>query len=76
MTFLSDLPIGKTAKIIGFSANKRALIRFMEMGLRVNGAIAVLGRLPLGGNLVALSNYGKYSLRQKEARQIKIAPLP
>ena len=71
---LSDLPIGKTAKIIGFSATEGALIRFMEMGLRANEAIAMLGRLPLGGNLIVLSDHGKYSLRLKEARQIKIAP--
>ena len=44
----------------------------MEMGLRVKESIQILGWLPLGGNLVILSNHGKYILRKKEAQLIKV----
>ena len=71
MTALSNLAIGQKAKIACFETNEKTLIRFMEMGLYINEKIQMLGKLPLGGNLIILSNNGKYTLRKKEARLIK-----
>ena len=71
MTSLSHLPIGQKAKIICFETNEKTQIRFMEMGLCINDLIQVLGKLPLGGNLVILSEHGKFTLRKKEAHSIK-----
>ena len=43
----------------------------MEMGLRINEWVQMLGKLPLGGNVVILSEYGKYTLREEEAQLIQ-----
>ena len=72
MISLSYLPIGQKAKISGFSANKNIVLRFMEMGLKINETIQVLEKLPFGGNLIILSKYGKYSLRRSSASQIQV----
>lgn len=72
MISLASLAIGQKAKIARFETNQKTLFRFMEMGLRVNEPIQMLGKLPLGGNLVILSDYGKYILREKTARLIRI----
>lgn len=66
MISLSDLTIGQKAKIICFETNEKTINRFMEMGLCVNDQIQILGKLPLGGNLIILSSHGKYTLRKKK----------
>lgn len=72
MISLSYLPVGQKAKISGFSAGGGLGLRFMEMGLRINETVQVLGKLPFGGNLVILSKHGKYSLRSSSASQIQV----
>ena len=72
MTPLSDLAIGQKAKIVRFETNKKTLMYFMKMGLRINDQIQMLGQLPLGGNILILSSHGKYTLRKKTAQFIKI----
>ena len=72
MTSLSNLPVGQKAKIVCFETNNETLTRFMEMGLWINEQIQMLGKLPLGGNLIILSEHGKYTLRKKTAQLIKI----
>lgn len=72
MTSLPYLPVGQKAEIVHLETNNRNLISFLEMGLRVNQTVKILGRLPLGGNLIVLSEYGKYILRKKDALMIKI----
>ena len=71
MTSLSNLSKGQQAKIIHFKTNESTFIRFMEMGLRINEWVQMLGKLPLGGNVVILSEYGKYTLREEEAQLIQ-----
>ena len=71
MVSLSYLPVGQKAKISSFST-KSTWQRFMEMGLKVNETIQVLGKLPFGGNLIILSKHGKYSLRRASANLIKV----
>ena len=72
MVSLSHLSLGQKAEIVSFEIYGKKLIRFMEMGLRVRESIQMLGWLPLGGNLIILSNHGKYILRKKEAQLIKV----
>ena len=72
MTSLSSLAVGQEAKIIHFEVNKKSLLRFMEMGLSPHKKVQMLGTLPLGGNLVILSEHGKYILRKQTAKLIKI----
>ena len=69
---LSNLSLGQKAEIISFSGYGKTFIRFMEMGLRINESIQMLGQLPLGGNFIILSNHGKYILRKREAQLIKV----
>lgn len=71
MTALSNLTVGQKAKIACFETSEQTFIRFMEMGLYINEKIQMLGRLPLGGNVIILSDHGKYTLRKKEAHLIK-----
>ena len=75
MISLSQLSVGQKAKIVYFEMNEKIFIRFMEMGLCVNEKIQMLGRLPFGGNLVILSKNGKYTLREREARLIKMGEI-
>ena len=72
MISLSYLPVGQKAKISGFETNEKTWQRFMEMGLKINETIQILGKLPFGGNLIVLSKHGKYSLRYSSACQIKV----
>ena len=69
---LLRLAVGEKARIVCFNADEKSLVRFMEMGLRVNDQIRLLCRLPFGGNFVILSNYGKYILREQMAGLIHI----
>ena len=71
MTALSNLDIGEKARIANFEMSKNNLIRFMGMGLFVNQTIEVLVKLPFGGNLVILTEYGKYTLRKSTAQSIQ-----
>lgn len=71
MTSLSNLAVGQKAKIVHFDTNESTFIRFMEMGLRLNDLVQVLGKLPLGDNVIVLSKHGKYTFRKKEAQLIK-----
>ena len=71
MVSLSYLSAGQKAKISGFASNSEVWLRFMEMGLKINEPIQVLGKLP-GGSLIILSKHGKYSLRSSSARHIKV----
>ena len=75
MASLANLAKGKKAKISGFSTHTKAWQRFMEMGLKINETIQILEKLPFGGNLIVLSNYGKYSLRGSSARHIQVDEL-
>ena len=59
MISLSYLPVGQKAKISGFSTNEKIGLRFMEMGLKINETIQILGKLPFGGNLIILSKTWK-----------------
>lgn len=72
MDNLAQLPVGQIAKITHLDTDEKVCIRFMEMGLCINEWVQVLGKLPLGGNLIVLSHYGKYILRRKEALNIKV----
>ena len=72
MVSLARLAIGQRAKIAGFSTNENTWQRFVEMGLKINETIQVLGKLPFDGNLIVLSKYGKYSLRSSSAHQIQV----
>ena len=75
MASLANLAIGKKAKIAGFLDHKKTWQRFMEMGLKTNETIQILEKLPFGGNLIVLSQHGKYSLRGSSACQIQVDEL-
>lgn len=72
MMLLSDLAVGQKAKITQFETSTHALICFLEIGLFINANIQILGHLVLGGNLIILSDHGKYILRKPIAKCIKI----
>ena len=69
---LSQLPIGKQAKIISFSDSDLLAYTCVEMGLCINSSIEMINQLPFGGNLVVLGNNGKYSLRKEDADKIMV----
>lgn len=72
MKFLSQMNIGEKATIKEIQTQTRSFTRFMEMGLTINSPIQLLVKLPFGGNLIILSDYGKYTIRKKTAQKIKV----
>jgi len=62
---------GETAKIKDI-IQVNILTRFREMGLTINSSVQLLGKLPFGGNLIILSDYGKYTIRKQTAEKIKV----
>ncbi|MBC6415837.1 MAG: ferrous iron transport protein A [Bdellovibrionales bacterium] len=71
MKFLSQMNTGETAKIKDI-IQVNILTRFREMGLTINSSVQLLGKLPFGGNLIILSDYGKYTIRKQTAEKIKV----
>ena len=69
---LDEVPEGTQVEIIRFEGPSDISLRFMEMGLCVHDKIRVLNQLPFGGNLVILSENGKYSLRKEFAQWITV----
>ncbi|MCY4512532.1 MAG: ferrous iron transport protein A [Bdellovibrionales bacterium] len=74
MTSLSSLHQGQVGQVLSLGGNQEAATRFMDMGIYINEKIQFLTSL-FGGNLVILSKYGKYSLRQSEAAPILVEVL-
>lgn len=75
MTSLSQMELGKKAKIKEIQTQAPIFQRLVEMGLSLNSYIQVLTRLPFGGNLIVLSDYGKYSIQKEIAQKIKVQPV-
>lgn len=69
---LSKLKKGKSARIVSFTDDSLLAFSCIEMGLCINSIIELVDKLHFGGNLVVLSDNGKYSLRQQEANQIMV----
>ena len=72
MKSLSQMNLGETAKIKEIDNQNNILTRLKDMGLTLGSNIKLLVRLPFGGNLVILSDYGKYTLHKDVAKQIKV----
>ena len=70
--FLDEVTAGAPAQIVRFEAPPDIALCFMEMGLCVHDKIRILNQLPFGGNLILLSENGKYSIRKQFARWIKV----
>ena len=73
MKKLSEMKIGEKAFIKKMEPQLESLNRLMDMGLTLHSPIRVLNKLPFGGNLVVLSDYGKYTLRAKMAQKILVS---
>ncbi len=69
---LSDLKLKKYARIVSFGKDNLITSCCIEMGLCENSIVQVIGGLSLGGNLIVLSENGKYVIRKKEADHILV----
>lgn len=67
MIALSQVQKGQKVKINSFQKNDLLTFSCIEIGLCLHSVIKVVDRLPFGGNLVVLSENGKYSLRKEDA---------
>ena len=72
---LSDLEHKKYARIVSFNDDSLMASCCIEMGLCEDSVIQVLDKLSFGGNLIILSENGKYTLRKKEADQIMVSEI-
>jgi Fe2+ transport system protein FeoA len=68
---LSDLEIGKTATLDGFSVSLLHR-KMLSMGVSPGQSIAVIRRLPLKGNLYVKINGRNLAFRHEEANQILV----
>ena len=73
MKKLSEIQIGEKAYIKKITGQRETLNRLIDMGLSIHSSIRVLNKLPFGGNLVVLSDYGKYTLRSGTAESITVS---
>ena len=72
MKALSQMELGEKAEIKEIEAQDNVFHRLRDMGLTLGSSIKLLVRLPFGGNLVILSDYGKYTLHKEIAKKIKV----
>ena len=71
---LDHLPVGSRARIEEVLGEDGVSIRLMEMGLIDGEEIECLGSAPLGDPLEFLIRGYHLSLRQSEARRVRISP--
>jgi ferrous iron transport protein A len=72
MTTLDQLTLGQRARVAEIEGEDALAIRLMEMGLTEGEEIEFLGRAPLGDPLEFLVRGYRLSLRQSEARRVRI----
>ena len=72
---LYQMKLGEKAQIKEIQTQDHVFRRLLEMGLTLDSFIQVLVRLPFGGNLIILSDYGKYSIQKEVAQKIKVQPI-
>lgn len=73
MKTLDQLGMGQRAVIQDVDGDDALAIRLMEMGLTEGEEVELLGRAPLGDPLEFLVRGYRLSLRQAEARRVRIA---
>jgi len=74
VTRLSELPVGKSARVVSVSGADEVSCRLMEMGLTPGVDVKVLGTAPWGDPIeIELRNY-RLSLRKSEAALVEIEP--
>jgi ferrous iron transport protein A len=73
---LEELPIGATAKVVGYRHDDDALLqRILEMGVNRGVEVKMIRVAPLGDPMeVGLRGY-QLSVRRSEARLIEIEPI-
>ena len=67
---VTKLKKGQIAKIVSIEGTSRR--RLIEMGLTINSKIQLLQNLLFGGNVIIVSEEGKYSLRSEQADVIQV----
>jgi ferrous iron transport protein A len=74
VALLSELPVGRSGRVVAVLGDGEVSCRLMEMGLTPGVAIKVLGTAPWGDPLeIELRNY-RLSLRKSEAELVEISP--
>ena len=72
---LTEMKLGEKAEIKEIQTEDNIFYRLKDMGLTLGSSIRLLVRLPFGGNLIVLSDYGKYSIQKEIAKKIKVQPI-
>ena len=74
MLTLADIAAGQTATVIEIIGDDSLAVRLMEMGIIDGEPIKLVGRAPMGDPLEILVRGYRLSLRQSEAKRIRIEP--
>lgn len=74
MPYLSDIPVGQSARILDVIGEDGVAIRLMEMGLVDGELITYLGAAPLGDPLEYSVRGYRLSLRRSEAARVQVDP--
>ena len=69
---LTEMNLGEKAEIKEIQTEDSIFYRLKDMGLTLGSSIKLLVKLPFGGNLIVLSDYGKYSIQKEMAQKIKV----
>lgn len=64
----TQIKIGQTVEIQGFSGSDLIRERLHEMGLRTGSQLFILGRAPFGGPLLVRFSHSFLALRSEEAQ--------
>ncbi|MEX2187788.1 MAG: ferrous iron transport protein A [Pirellulales bacterium] len=72
MSVLSDLPIGRLARVLSVAGTDGVGVRLLEMGLIPGVEIRLLGTAPLGDPLEFELRGYRLSLRRSEAARVEV----
>ncbi len=74
MTLLSELAVGRSARVVGVLGDGDVSCRLLEMGLTPGVEVKVLGTAPWGDPLELEVRSYRLSLRRSEAGLVEIDP--
>ena len=71
---LVDFPALVPGKVVQFEGCQMICQKFIEMGIRKNVPISVIGRLPFSRNFLVIVDNESFVLREAEARCLEVCP--
>ncbi len=69
---LADLAIGMSASVVSMPTGDSNLIRLKELGIMPNSKVVIVRGSALGGPVELDTKFGRFSIRQSDAKKIRV----